>query len=167
MRQPAVRLLHAGVRPDDAPAARGAPRAGRRRHPALSFRQPVPLRGLPADHRGREARGAENEADMRQLIWLAFLLFVASSEAQDYPSKPIRILVPFAPGGAVDTSTRILTQKMSERLGWNFVVENRPGGNGFISTPAGAEAGAGGDKPLMARTREVAVHPRPVCNRPS
>src|SRR2546430_15373099 len=135
MRQPAVRLLHAGVRPDDAPAARGAPRAGRRRHPALSFRQPVPLRGLPADHRGREARGAENEADMRQLIWLAFLLFVASSEAQDYPSKPIRILVPFAPGGAVDTSTRILPQKMTERRGWHFVVENRPGGTRFSPPP--------------------------------
>src|SRR5437016_14263860 len=159
MRQPAVRLLHAGVRPHDAPAARGAPRAGRRRHPALSFRQPVPLRGLPAEHRGGEARGAENEADMRQLIWLAFLLFVASSEAQDYPSKPIRILVPFAPGGAVDTSTRILTQKMSERLGWNFVVENRPGGNGFIATTAVAKAPADGYTLLMAHTGEFAVNP--------
>src|SRR5436309_1787535 len=99
MRQPAVRLLHAGVRPDDAPAARGAPRAGRRRHPALSFRQPVPLRGLPADHRGREARGAENEADMRQLIWLAFLLFVASSEVQDYPSKPNPGSISFSSAG--------------------------------------------------------------------
>src|SRR2546425_13155900 len=107
MRQPAVRLLHAGVRPDDAPAARGAPRARRRHHPALSFGQPVPLRGLPADHRGREARGAENEADMRQLIWLVFLLFVAPSEAQEYPSKPIRILVPFSPGGAKGTRIRM------------------------------------------------------------
>src|SRR5436190_210922 len=159
MRQPAVRLLHAGVRPDDAPAARGAPRARRRQHPALSFGQPVPLRGLPADHRGGEARGAENEADMRQLIWLAFLLFVASSEAQEYPSKPIRILVPFAPGGAVDTSTRILTQKMNERLGWNFVVENRPGGNGFIATTVVQKSAPDGYTLLMAHTGEFAVNP--------
>src|SRR2546429_2444090 len=167
MRQPAVRLLHAGVRPDDAPAARGAPRARRRQHPALSFGQPVPLRGLPADHRGREARGAENEADMRQLICLVFLLFVASSEAQEYPSKPIRVLVPFAPGGAVDTSTRILTQKMNERLGWNFVVENRPGGNGFIATTAVQKSAPDGYTLLMAHTGEFAVNPAPFVNVPS
>src|SRR5256885_5561009 len=159
MRQPAVRLLPAGVRPDDAPAARGAPRARRRHHQALLVRQPVPLRGLPADHRGREARGAENEADMRQLIWLAFLLFVASSEAQEYPSKPIRILVPFAPGGAVDTSTRILTQKMNERLGWSFVVENPPGGNGLLSTTAVLKAAPDGDTPLNAPTRDLPGNP--------
>ena len=96
---------------------------------------------------------------MRQLIWLVFLLFVASSEAQDYPSRPIRILVPFAPGGAVDTSTRILTQKMSERLGWNFVVENRPGGNGFIATTAVQKSAPDGYTLLMAHTGEFAVNP--------
>src|SRR5438876_638999 len=81
---------------------------------------------------------------MRQLIWLAFSLFVASSEAQDYPSKPIRILVPFAPGCAVDTSTRTLTQTMSERRGRNVVVQNRPGGNGLIATTAAQESGPDG-----------------------
>src|SRR3989442_3686055 len=103
---------------------------------------------------------------MRQLICLVFLLFVASSEAQDYPSKPIRILVPFAPGGAVDTSTRILTQKMSERLGWNFVVENRPGGNGFIATTAGQKSGPDREALLIGHTREVAGKPAPVRDRP-
>ena len=103
---------------------------------------------------------------MRQLIWLAFLLFVASSEAQDYPSKPIRILVPFAPGGAVDTSTRILTQKMNERLGWNFVVENRPGGNGFIATTAVQKSAPDGYTLLMAHTGEFAVNPALFDNVP-
>src|SRR2546422_9475497 len=103
---------------------------------------------------------------MRQLIWLAFLLFVASSEAQDYPSRPIRILVPFAPGGAVDTSTRILTQKMNERLGWNFVVENRPGGNGFIATTVVQKSAPDGYTLLMAHTGEFAVNPALFPNIP-
>ncbi|TMI01985.1 MAG: tripartite tricarboxylate transporter substrate binding protein [Betaproteobacteria bacterium] len=103
---------------------------------------------------------------MRQLIWLVFLLFVASSEAQDYPSRPIRILVPFAPGGAVDTSTRILTQKMNERLGWNFVVENRPGGNGFIATTAVQKSAPDGYTLLMAHTGEFAVNPALFDNVP-
>ena len=76
----------------------------------------------------------------RALAVLA-MAFAAGAGAQDYPSKPIRILVPFAPGGAVDTSARILTQKMTERLGWQFVIENRPGGNGFIATTAAAKIG--------------------------
>ena len=93
--------------------------------------------------------------------WLIALLAVVSltASAQDYPSKPIRILVPFAPGGVVDTSTRILTLKMSERLGWNFVIENRPGGNGFIATTAVAKAPADGYTLLMAHTGEFAVNP--------
>src|SRR5437773_10852902 len=103
---------------------------------------------------------------MRQLIWLAFLLFVASSEAQEYPSKPIRILVPFAPGGAVDTTTRILTQKMDERLGWKFVIENRPGGNGFIATTAVAKSAPDGYTLLMAHTGEFAVNPALFANVP-
>jgi tripartite-type tricarboxylate transporter receptor subunit TctC len=72
---------------------------------------------------------------VKALVGLVAIAISTVATAQDYPSKPIRILVPFAPGGVVDTSTRILTLKMSERLGWNFVIENRPGGNGFIASP--------------------------------
>ena len=96
---------------------------------------------------------------MKWTIGVALVAFVAFANAQDYPAKPVRILVPFAPGGAVDTSTRILTQKMTERLGWNFVVENRPGGNGFIATTAVAKAPADGYTLLMAHTGEFAVNP--------
>jgi tripartite-type tricarboxylate transporter receptor subunit TctC len=87
------------------------------------------------------------------------LSFAAGAFGQDYPSKPIRILVPFAPGGAVDTTARILTQKMTERLGWQFVVDNRPGGNGFIATTAAAKATPDGYTLLMAHTGEFAVNP--------
>jgi len=90
---------------------------------------------------------------------LAAALSTGGASAADYPVKPIRILVPFAPGGVVDTSTRILTQKMTERLHWNFVIENRPGGNGFIATTAVAKSPADGYTLLMAHTGEFAVNP--------
>ena len=96
---------------------------------------------------------------MKSMVAVALVAASALAGAQDYPAKPIRILVPFAPGGAVDTSTRILTQKMTERLAWNFVVENRPGGNGFIATTAVAKAPADGYTLLMAHTGEFAVNP--------
>lgn len=96
---------------------------------------------------------------MKALIALAAALVSTLAAAQDYPSKPIRILVPFAPGGVVDTSTRILTAKMSERLGWNFVIENRPGGNGFIAATAVAKAPPDGYTLFMAHTGEFAVNP--------
>jgi len=96
---------------------------------------------------------------MKRIVAVALVAASALAGAQDYPAKPIRILVPFAPGGAVDTSTRILTQKMTERLSWNFVVENRPGGNGFIATTAVAKAPADGYTLLMAHTGEFAVNP--------
>ncbi|HEY5897203.1 MAG TPA: tripartite tricarboxylate transporter substrate binding protein [Burkholderiales bacterium] len=103
---------------------------------------------------------------MRLLVGLFAALACSLAAAQDYPAKPIRILVPFAPGGAVDTSTRILTQKMNERLGWNFVVENRPGGNGFIATTAVAKSSADGYTLLMAHTGEFAVNPALFNNVP-
>ena len=100
-------------------------------------------------------------------LLLAVLVFAFSTvNAQDYPSKPIRMLVPFAPGGAVDTTTRILTQKLTERLGWNITVENRPGGAGFIATQAAAKAPPDGYTLLMAHTGEFAVNPALFDNVP-
>jgi tripartite-type tricarboxylate transporter receptor subunit TctC len=98
---------------------------------------------------------------------LAVLLFAASAAfAQDYPSKPIRMLVPFAPGGAVDTTARVLAQAMQQRVNWQFVIENRPGGNGFIATTAVAKSPADGYTLLMAHTGEFAVNPALFANVP-
>lgn len=88
------------------------------------------------------------------------------AQAQAYPSKPIRVLVPFAPGGVVDITARLLTQKMTERLGWNFVVENRPGGNGFIAVGAAAKSAPDGYTLLMAHTGEFAGNPALFSNIP-
>jgi tripartite-type tricarboxylate transporter receptor subunit TctC len=101
-----------------------------------------------------------------RLLASLILLCAFAAHGQDYPSKPIRLLVPFAPGGAVDTTARILTQKMDERLGWKWVVDNRPGGNGFIATTAVAKAPADGYTLLMAHTGEFAVNPALFNNVP-
>jgi tripartite-type tricarboxylate transporter receptor subunit TctC len=87
------------------------------------------------------------------------VLLCAAAAAQDYPTKPIRVLVPYAPGGVVDTMTRIVTNKMTERLGWQIVVDNRPGGNGFIAVGIAAKGLPDGYTILSAHTGEFAISP--------
>jgi tripartite-type tricarboxylate transporter receptor subunit TctC len=83
----------------------------------------------------------------------------AQAQAQSYPSKPIRLLVPYAPGGFADVAARIVSQKLQERLGQQVIVENRSGGNGFIGTSAAAKSAPDGYTLLMAHTGEFAVSP--------
>jgi tripartite-type tricarboxylate transporter receptor subunit TctC len=72
----------------------------------------------------------------------AITLAAASSAAfaQAYPNKTVKVIIPFPPGGTLDFIGRTLAQKMSESTGQTFVVENRPGGNGFIGADAVAKA---------------------------
>ena len=91
-------------------------------------------------------------------VILAFSV-AAIAQSQDYPTKPIRVLVPYAPGGVVDTSTRIVTNKITERMGWQFVVDNRPGGYGFIAAGIAAKGAPDGYTVLSAHTGEFAVSP--------
>jgi tripartite-type tricarboxylate transporter receptor subunit TctC len=75
--------------------------------------------------------------------WLAFIagsLFLVSANAQTFPSRPIRFISPFPPGGAVDIITRITAQGLSETLGQPVVVENRSGAGGTIGADAAAKA---------------------------
>jgi tripartite-type tricarboxylate transporter receptor subunit TctC len=102
---------------------------------------------------------------MRVLVSILFL-FSLIANAQDYPSRPIHVLVPFAPGGAVDTTARVLAQAMQQRVNWQFVIENRPGGNGFIATTAVKSATPDGYTLLMAHTGEFAVNPALFDNVP-
>jgi tripartite-type tricarboxylate transporter receptor subunit TctC len=65
---------------------------------------------------------------------------IAPSSAADYPNRPVRWLIGFAAGGPVDTVARIMAQSLSERLGQQFIVENRAGSGGNIATEAGIGA---------------------------
>jgi tripartite-type tricarboxylate transporter receptor subunit TctC len=73
---------------------------------------------------------------------LGLLLAIPSigSAQQTYPNKPIRLIVPFPPGGSVDPIARMIGQKLSDRLGQQVIVDNRPGGNGTIGTELLAKA---------------------------
>src|SRR5215470_6876589 len=64
--------------------------------------------------------------------------------AQAYPSRPVRVIVPFAPGGLNDIAARLIGQWLSERLGQQFIIENRPGGGGNIGIEAVVRAPADG-----------------------
>ncbi len=64
--------------------------------------------------------------------------------AQTWPAKPVRVIIPFPPGGTLDALGRALAQKLADQLGQPFVVENRPGGNGTIGADAVAKAPADG-----------------------
>jgi tripartite-type tricarboxylate transporter receptor subunit TctC len=99
-------------------------------------------------------------------LLLAAMVATTAQAADSYPSKPIRVLVPFAPGGVVDTSARILTNKIIEDKGWQFVVDNRPGANGFIATGTTARANADGYTLLAAHTGEMSVNPVLFKNMP-
>jgi tripartite-type tricarboxylate transporter receptor subunit TctC len=73
-------------------------------------------------------------------LWLG----IAGAAAQDYPTRPIRIIVPFPPGGGVDTVARLVGQEMAKTLGQPFVIENRPGAAGTIGAAAAARSDADG-----------------------
>jgi tripartite-type tricarboxylate transporter receptor subunit TctC len=78
------------------------------------------------------------------LIALCLGIATATAFAQAYPSRPVKMIIPFPPGGTLDTLGRSLAQKLGEQMGQQFVVENRPGGNGTIGADAVAKAPADG-----------------------
>jgi tripartite-type tricarboxylate transporter receptor subunit TctC len=91
---------------------------------------------------------------------IALVVFCAApAQAQNYPAKPIHILVPYAPGGITDIASRIVGAKLTEAWGQQVLVENRPGGNGFIAMTAGAKAAPDGYTLTMVTVGDVALTP--------
>src|SRR4051794_33435685 len=93
---------------------------------------------------------------------LSALLFCMSAigpaVAQDYPSRPVKILVPYGPGGATDIIARIVAARLTESLGQTFLVENRPGANGNIALEAAAKATADGYTLLVGNVSTNAIN---------
>lgn len=89
-----------------------------------------------------------------RFAWLSCLLAIvvlvaAPATAQPWPNKPIRVLVPHAPGGVTDVITRIVAQPLGDALGQSIIVENRPGASGLLGTEVAARAAADGYTLLM------------------
>lgn len=83
------------------------------------------------------------------LVFCAALAAPPAAQAQNYPAKPVHIIVPFAAGGPADIYARFLGQKLQESMGQAFVVEDRPGGGSLIGTDAAAKSAADGYALLM------------------
>src|SRR5687768_12067903 len=101
---------------------------------------------------------------MNRISWLFIAsvvlgLAAASAAAQTYPSRPIRMMVPFPAGGGSDTMGRIVGGKLSERLGQQIVVENRVGAAGSIGADVAARAPADGYTILLGSTSELVQYP--------
>src|SRR4030095_11242958 len=123
---------------------RGGPRTSASRRSLESSTAAVSSVMLPPDH---------SQICRRTLALAAFSLMAfcpTSLHAQDYPSRPIKVVVPFSPGGAVDGPMRIIAQELSKRLGQNVFVENKPGAGATIGSELVAKAAPDGYTLLLA-----------------
>jgi len=90
---------------------------------------------------------------------LSLLIAVAPVAAQSYPSKPVRLILPYPPGGGTDLVARPLAQRLAERLGQQVIVDNRGGANGAIGMEVAARAPADGHTLVLALTAQLAINP--------
>jgi tripartite-type tricarboxylate transporter receptor subunit TctC len=89
------------------------------------------------------------------LLWL----ILSTAGAQEWPSKPLRIIVPFSPGGVADNSARVIAEPLAARLGQQVLVENRPGASGNIGTQAVAQAEPDGYTLLLGFDGTMVINP--------
>ena len=90
---------------------------------------------------------------------LALALLVSAAAAQDYPAKPIKLIVPFPPGGGTDIAARTLTGKLAESAKWTFVVENKPGAGGNLGVEQAVRSPADGYTLVIGQTSNLAINP--------
>jgi len=90
---------------------------------------------------------------------VALLLMAFAASAQDYPIKPVRMIIPFAPGGASDVVARILSPALTKNLGQQIVIDNRSGASGNIGVEVAARAPADGYTLLLGNIGTMAINP--------
>jgi tripartite-type tricarboxylate transporter receptor subunit TctC len=95
----------------------------------------------------------------RSIVCVLALLASAPAFSQSFPSRPVRFVVPFSPGGSVDTLARTFSPKLADALGQQIVVDNRPGGNGDIGMLIVARAPADGHTIVLGYIANLAIAP--------
>lgn len=93
------------------------------------------------------------------LACTAAVLATASMAAHAFPTKPIRLVVPFSPGGGTDILARQLAEQLSQAEGWNIVVDNRPGGNGAIALSSVSRSAPDGHEIILALRENIVITP--------
>lgn len=93
------------------------------------------------------------------LVLAACWITSAGAASNDYPSKPVRFISPFSPGGGTDTVARALALRLGEALGRPFIVDNRPGADGLIGTEMGAKSPPDGYTLLVGNLGTLAINP--------
>jgi tripartite-type tricarboxylate transporter receptor subunit TctC len=101
-----------------------------------------------------------------RVLALTFLIVALAAQAQPYPAKPIRIVVPSPAGGPSDVGARVVGEKIAASWGQPVLIENRPGGNNIIGTQVVAKAAPDGYTLLMALDSTLTMHPSLYSNLP-
>src|SRR3954466_12357847 len=102
----------------------------------------------------------------RFLVLLALLVTSTAGFPQEWPARPVRIVVPSSPGGGTDVYARLLAQALSESLKQQFIVENRPGASGNIGAAAVAKAAPDGYTFLVSANPPLSANPSLYRNLP-
>src|SRR5512144_2182559 len=102
----------------------------------------------------------------RVIATLAACLFAAIAAAQEYPAKPIKLIVPFPPAGGTDIMSRVVGQNLTDRNKWTVVIDNRPGAGGNIGVDAAAKSAPDGYTLVMGQTSNLAINPTLYKNLP-
>jgi len=103
---------------------------------------------------------------MARLVAALALALVAGIALAQYPTRPIRVLIPQPPGGANDTVARVIAPALGERLGQPLVIENRPGANGNLAMEVAAKAPPDGYTLLLAADAQIVINPHFYSNLP-
>jgi tripartite-type tricarboxylate transporter receptor subunit TctC len=102
----------------------------------------------------------------RLLVFLLLSLAAGLAHAQAYPSRPVRVIVPFAPGGVADSSARVVSERLGAKLGQPVVVENRPGASGNIGSAAVAASAPDGYTLLLGFDGTMVINPHVYAKLP-
>lgn len=95
----------------------------------------------------------------RSVLGFALAAFAVAAAAQEYPTKPIKMIVPFPPSGGTDILGRTVAQKLDELNKWNVIVDNKPGAGGNIGVDTAAKSPPDGYTLVMGQTSNLAISP--------